>query len=348
MEKFKRVTLFFLTFLAFDFCAGRLYTAFGVPKPVPDPVRVSSSAYHHGFNPNAESMESWGGSSYKLMTNSLGLRDFSKRNVELKKTGRRILFVGDSFTEGIGVDYEETFAGQTALKLKPLGIEVLDAGVSSYSPVLYLRKTAYLLETLGLEADEVFVFIDTSDVIDEINYAVNPGKGSLQISALKDNSILVRVLFCVKDYFGKKSHSETKRPEDRRLQDLWSFDDSVYSLPTVQEGLRLERSHMDQLYALLEKHHIKMTVAVYPWPVQILSVKRDQKQESVWKEWCREKNVRFIDFFPAFMQGSDPKETVSRYYLREDIHWNRAGHKRVADLLWQETNGFQISSSSDS
>ena len=74
--------------------------------------RVKSDVYHHGFAPNVSTeLEYWGAlrSSYRI--NSLGFRDRAVREVPLVSDKRRVVFIGDSFTEGIGVPYEQTFVG---------------------------------------------------------------------------------------------------------------------------------------------------------------------------------------------------------------------------------------------
>jgi hypothetical protein len=71
--------------------------------------------------------------------------------------------VGDSFTEGVGVPYEETFVG---LGSAFPNLDVLNAGVSDYGPSVYYLKTKYLLD-LGLQVNEIIVYVDISDVADE-------------------------------------------------------------------------------------------------------------------------------------------------------------------------------------
>jgi hypothetical protein len=77
--------------------------------------------------------------------------------------------MGDSFVEGIGLDYDETFIGILDTMLKGSGreIETLNGGVLSYSPKLYYLKVEGLVDS-GLKVDHVIVFIDISDVQDEI------------------------------------------------------------------------------------------------------------------------------------------------------------------------------------
>jgi len=130
--------------------------------------RYPHPAYHHALLPNFDGYDNWGDYRYKVYTNSLGFRDAAMRVVSASPSGRRVLLLGDSFTEGIGVAFEDTFAGKlfsAGIRL-PNKIEFLNAGAISYSPTLYLRQIRYLLEQ-GLRFDEVVVFSDVSDVYDE-------------------------------------------------------------------------------------------------------------------------------------------------------------------------------------
>jgi hypothetical protein len=130
--------------------------------------RYPHPAYHHALVPNFNGYDTWGDVRYPFMTNSLGLRDRQVRDLPLTGASRRILLIGDSFTEGTGVPFEDSFAGrlQAAGMERADKIEFLDAGVISYSPTLYYRKIKYLIER-GMRFDEVVVFSDVSDVYDE-------------------------------------------------------------------------------------------------------------------------------------------------------------------------------------
>src|SRR5262245_17028287 len=141
--------------------------------------RYPHPAFHHALVPNFDGYDLWGDARYRFLTNSLGFRDVRVRDVPLASSTRRILLIGDSFTEGTGVAFEDSFAGRLAAAgaQRADKIEFLDAGVISYSPTLYYRKVKYLIER-GLRFDEVVVFSDVSDVYDEASkyfcYADDP------------------------------------------------------------------------------------------------------------------------------------------------------------------------------
>ena len=70
--------------------------------------------------------------------------------------------LGDSFLFGVGYDYPLTFAAIFSDAMARAGVEVLNAGVVSYSPIIHVRKLEHLLTGVGLEVDEVVVFLDIS------------------------------------------------------------------------------------------------------------------------------------------------------------------------------------------
>ena len=88
-------------------------------------IRISHPIFHHTFKKSSKSPGIVYGNKFNLFTNSLGFKDRSSRKVELKSANHRILFMGDSFTEGIGLAYDDTFVGIIDTMLAQKNIEVL-------------------------------------------------------------------------------------------------------------------------------------------------------------------------------------------------------------------------------
>jgi hypothetical protein len=311
--------------------------------------RVKSKIYHHGFKPSTSvDREYWGPlvSSYRI--DSLGFRDRALREVPLRSEKRRILFIGDSFTEGIGVPYEQTFVGITADALAPHGVEVLNAGAASYCPIIYYRRMKNLLEEVGLRVDEVVVMIDIGDIQDEVTYKLDD-RGNVIFRQQRWNQENE-----ANWYFGKPPALASERvhaflrkhtlatstlyemllaalSRGPRRAAAWTTDPGVFE-QYGREGVARAQEHMAQLAELLARHHVKLTVGVYPWPDQVLAHDLPSKQEAVWREWAQGHGAGFIDCFPVFMQG-DGREMVRREFIRGDIHWNEAGHRRVAGVV---------------
>jgi hypothetical protein len=134
----------------------------------PAPARSGDPILHHKFTPNFDGYEMWSERQYHLSTNNLGFKDAAVRNVAPKSTVWRVLLVGGSFTEGMGVPFEETFAGMLAEagQKRANKTEFLNGGVEEYSPTLFYRQIKLLLDS-GFSFDEVVVLPDLSNVNDE-------------------------------------------------------------------------------------------------------------------------------------------------------------------------------------
>lgn len=163
--------IFSIFFIALLFLAGeiamRMFYGDGF-------LSLQDPELHHTRRPYINVERSWGsGNKFRLITNSLGWRD-SAPNHKIKKSTtehKRIVFLGDSFTEGIGYNQEDTFSGITKKLLKDKGFDcdVLNGGTASYSPLLeYMRLKRFINE--GYKLDFVVLLPDLSDIQDEVLY----------------------------------------------------------------------------------------------------------------------------------------------------------------------------------
>lgn len=132
----------------------------------------SDSVLHHKFIPGAVGRYKTTEFDVEYRINTLGLREREIPRKKLPGT-RRILMLGDSFTEGDGVEYGETFSARLQAMLDstvlPERWEVINAGVGSYAPLveyLYLTNAG-----LALEPDIVVLNLDLSDFFDDLGYS---------------------------------------------------------------------------------------------------------------------------------------------------------------------------------
>ena len=288
--------------------------------------RIKSPVYHHDLARNKSIDDArWGLGRYPLRTNSLGFKDREVREVPLRSDGHRILFIGDSFTEGVGLAYEKTFVGIVDEALAREGIEVLNAAVSSYSTAIYLSKIRHLIETVGLEFDEVVVFIDISD-------AQNDGE-----TYWVDEEWIVHANEATPDQ-AETFDITTRRWGDGRRRGLWTVDEAAFE-KYGRVGLENMSANMSALHALLDEHGIGLTVAIYPWPEQVLAGDLESIQVTHWRAWCEEHGVPLIDYFPVFIRGTTRRgheKMLERFYMPGDVHWTERGHRRVAEVFLED------------
>ena len=309
-----------------------------------------SPIFHHTLKPNTRfSYQRWGHTRHSVFTNSLGFRDTAVRSVPLSSDKVRVLIMGDSFVYGVGLPYDKTFVSLVASGLADRNVEVLNAGVVSYSPAIYLKKTEYLLRDVGLRFDHLVVFLDISDIHDEAAFYDTTDEGVIWIGGpapairefLYEYTTLPRNLWEAGEALYKwiADDPDTHRTEeDRRYgtneyRSLWTIDKEAYE-DYGALGMERAKKHMGRLHDLLQAHGIDMTLVVYPWPTQVMHTDLDSIQVRLWKAWAAKRSVRFVDLFPDFIQaGTDPREAISKYFIPGDIHWSEEGHRLVAATL---------------
>lgn len=351
-------------FLALDF----VYTRFLHEKDVTG--RISNDHFHHGLRANFEGYETWGRARTRIFTNSLGFKDAQVRDVPAQGSTRRILLIGDSFTEGIGLRFEDTFAGMLyeAGQKRPEKIEFLNAGVISYSPVIYYKKIKYLLDA-GLRFDEVVVLPDISDVQDEaVSYfciddnpdyrryckeAVPPTLAKPTLTPVPAGLFRQPDPPRLKDHFAMSDRLlqmfwqevDTRTGSARRFIDRlhmtqragWtvtgSQHDAVYQPLGVEGGVKRALANMQALADLLRAHNIPLTVAVYPWPYQVIYNDRESRQVALWREFCAKNCKAFINLFPlVFAERDAHSDWYERNYIPGDSHYSPQGNR----LLFRE------------
>ena len=324
-------------------------------------VRVTHPVFHHHMEENSMQIENHQirGVS-KLITNSLGFKDKENRKIDYKTKKKRIIFLGDSFTEGIFLNYEDTFVGiiDNYFKNKDPSVEVLNAGVSSYSPTIYYHKIKYFLEK-GLELNHLVVFIDISDVENEaINYKYNKENNAVEtkevessftlsiyaslIRFLKKNLYLsYTVLNSFKDkllptpnqkYLTQKQFIKYT-VSNRYVRDKWTINKSIFN--RYKLGIKKSLENMSLLKDLCKKNNIKLTIVVYPWISQIFHKDLNSKQVEIWKKFSKKNNNQFINLFPIFVNDKDNKKQIynkiRKNFIPFDVHYNSRGNKIIAE-----------------
>jgi hypothetical protein len=325
---------------------------------------------HHKFIPGAHGRHKALEFDAAYEINSLGLR--SPEVAREKPPGtKRILMLGDSFTEGNGVQQSETFSSRLQAKLDEAGlggrVQVVNAGVGSYSSLLEL----VYLETAGLELqpDLVILNFDLSDLHDDIQYtplaefdadgdpvAVRPEPGS------GPRSWPIRLLVGLKDLVKKhvRLYNFTRRRLSRLLSTFHQPDVSgdikvdKYGMVRRCEGpcddaeWKLTYGYLSKMRSLLAARGVDFWVTVYPyghqisgsewsrgrtfWGFEAGKVYSTRPQELI-AEFCRRSGIRVVNMCDDFRKAS---QTVHPLYYEYDGHWRPAGHEVVADVLYRE------------
>lgn len=364
-NKFKIFFFVSLIYLSFDFFITNILLKntkiWKSTEKVDHYWRIKSKIYHHDLMPNVEVVEPWQKFKKKLITNSIGFRDFNKKKISKQNLNqKRVLLIGDSFIEGAGYDYQYTIGGLIQNKVGK-DIEILNSAVGSYSPGIYYLKTKYYLDQ-GYKFDYALVFLDLSDIYDELDLQYNSDNSKIinyytqkplhkklfyrTGEFLTSNTILFRLLLylsdqteVVKKYIKlkykaskefKKSFFATSREDALYLRMItedrgyWTMNEETFF--KVQDGLQKSKFFLKKLNDLLLENNVKPYLIIYPWPAQILY--GDTRHQVYWKKFSNDNNINFINLYDQF-EGNNKRKLILDNFIHGDIHWNKKGNLQI-------------------
>jgi len=306
--------------------------------------RIKNEHFHHTLASNVKVQSSWFNvKPYLTCTDKFGFRISCIEKNNEKKNNKNIVFIGDSFTEGLGFDYEKNFTGMLDDYTEN---NIINMGVSSYSPIMYFKKIQYFV-LKGLDIDHVVVFIDISDIDDENNYyecedsnnaCMHPWANYSNINPVKKKDENFLFPLYEKIRIETKNLKRKIKPEiyiyrKNYKRSMWTY---VESTDEIIKGINSSIKYMTSLHNFLKTEDISLSIAVYPQPGQIIHGSKNSKQVKIWKEFCKDKCKHFINLFPTFFDEK-PKLTsmqiIKKYYIKNDIHFNELGNKKIFNVL---------------
>jgi hypothetical protein len=332
-------------YLMFDISLGTLYGKFREAEPKSSMVEESEKAFrrreiafHHGLLPCFDGYTFWH-QRYRISTDNLGFKSQPFRQTALSPSRVRTVFLGDSFTEGIGVEYHRTFVGlfDSAYPRQ----EIVNMGVASYSPKLYKEKLRHY-RAAGFEYDRLILCLDISDIQDEIVYngmraRLDPRERrlyrfiesmshySLSVSLFQRLGRKTELYNRVVGYQWKYSEERSKWPDDEGVFNEWG-----------KLGLKMAASNMDTIVDMQRSARKQMVLVIYPWPQQIMSGSFRNQQTSFWRDYCKSNGITLINLFDSFEQACmrmGKEKVMSDYFISGDVHWNENGHAFVFRAL---------------
>lgn len=266
--------------------------------------------------------------SYQI--NSLGLRD---EEAELeKKEKRRILMLGDSFTEGTGVKQEETFS---VLLEKALGIEVVNAGVSGYST---LQEYLWLKERgLKLQPDLIILNVNETDFSEAAKYhSIWKQSGYTNLRLDKPSFLAsIRLVQLMRERLEK-----LLKP---RPPAVFGVSEAYW---------QLVKSDIARINFLTSGKNIPLLVVWQPHGQQVSATawgegrlvhgfEVGKKYPTDIPKWlddlAQQKGFDFLDLSPAF-EATD----AAQLYFPYDGHWTAAGHKLAVETIYKTLNDYSL------
>ncbi len=352
------VTLIF--YLLCDFIFGKkiLETFYWKDK---DNFRIEHPVYYNTIISNYNDFAYFGGTRYKMCSDASGFKS-SCNMVNKKNKIFDIAFIGDSFTEGIGVPYEDTFVGIISNKLNDK--KIANLAVVGYSTSIYYIKIKHLLEN-NYNFKEVIIYIDLNDIWNEanafkivdnkvialkekkktINYLINDSKEKYNLKMFFRKYLMFTYenLHLIKMYYYRLSNKSVFPYVVDLNMAAWPYDQNVedYGDLGVEKSIDKAKLSISKLMDLLDKNGIEYSIGVYPYPQSMFHDQVNSRHVKIWKDMCENRCKYFFNNFTKFFEISKkigPIETYYKYYIYRDAHFNSAGHRLIAENFLSEYN----------
>jgi hypothetical protein len=352
---FKFLTITVLFFILLDLLIGNyIYKKFIRLNfvDVDLSVGIRDKVFDHNFKSSYKTNRAgWGPIRFTICTDPNGFRtNCNNQYRNLKKFD--IAFIGDSFTEPVGINYEDSFVGIIEDKLK--NKKIANLAITSYSPSIYFSKINYLISK-GFSFKEIIVFLDISDIRDDtICYKLekNIVERRKDLSCLRLEPTLNEKFWF---YFKKRfrlsfelynvieinlyNQNIINFPIPKKVLDNprsnWThnYDKTFYRNLELSESTGIALKNMELLSKLLKDNGIDLSVAVYPWPGTLKYDVVNNQHLKLWENFCVLNCKKFYNLMIPFFKMKESEGFSSLYkrvYIKNDVHFNKEGNNIIA------------------
>lgn len=288
------------------------------------PYAVREKTWYHVREANSVTRFDLPEFTYELKTNSLGLRDI-EHPLAKKPDQFRLMAIGDSFTEGWGAPFEQTWLNLLGRNLNaqnpPGNIEVICAGASGSDPFYGYRLLVDKL--MPYQPDWVLLVVNDSGIHDILVRGgmerfqpdgTVKGVDSPELPWGYASSQFARfILFEVFDY----THSLVRRPERNRR---------------ALAALELLKQLVLDYQALANSQGFRFSLVIHPYSKEL---QRHQYQHlDGLIEFALQHKIDVIDTKPYLFEKLAARDgRIEDLYWPEDKHLTNLGYRYLAEAV---------------
>lgn len=264
--------------------------------------------------------------SYLRHTNSLGLPD-KEWPLEKKSGEKRILFLGDSFTEGDGAAYDSSYVAflQKNSELETANWLFMNGGVCGSDP--FYNYVLLKDKLLNYKPDIIIQTLSTNDITTDILL-----RGGME-RFKEDGSVKFRKAPWWEPIYAMSYFS--------RLFFNWAgYNDLlVQNKPDNHEVDRLNEeviSLFKSYSALCVEKNIKLIVILRPDKSELISKKYNFDFSKIEAAFLSDVQMAFYDLMPEYQNLiAEHKTSPDIYFWKQDGHHNAKGYALMAEAVWQ-------------
>ncbi len=233
---------------------------------------------------------------------------------------KKWLFIGDSVTEGVGVDDSATFAAIVAARTD--SVDIMNYSLIGYSDADYLNILKTLLPRADSAISRVTIFFCLNDV-----YGVAK---TGQLPVMARNNIAGRLNGWLQNSYA--TYTLVKLLVYQNSDRYYRYDEQFYKNNNPYFNDAMQR--LRQCDSVCRVAGVQMNVVMLPYRSQLTGGDEwDNKPQLLVKDFCLHNNIAF-DAITATSAGISASVSGSILYLfADEIHFSKAGHKKVADYI---------------
>jgi len=328
--------------------------------------RIPNKDYKYTFKPNSQFYSKYNDFIYEINTNNFGFRDEETKTIKPDSNKKIYFFAGDSFLEGVGLNYKDTLIGQLSEKTNNEYI-ILNSGVASYSPYLYKRKIISFIENnKNFKPEKIIILFDKSDPIDDSRFKNHNGEFEVNYKNL--NSIykknfsekfttftFLRLFANYLDEYQrnlKYRYRLSKKYElnffeftneqviafksigNRRFITNYYTNDNIWNDKT-KNYISDSFSYISEVRDYLNKKNIELEIFIYPWAYELVNSDLSEKYIQLISSISKSKSLIVHNCYDYFYENNslDQLAAIGRNYLFADVHYNSNGNKILSSCI---------------
>jgi peptidoglycan/LPS O-acetylase OafA/YrhL len=311
------------------------------------PALQMDSETVYSLIPNKTTHLKYNNYDYFVKTNSLG---FSSEEINLSvkdENEKRILIIGDAFSMPEGLEYTNSYPYFLEQQLRQeypnFKINVINAGVTGYGPN---EEYAQLKKYIKLIKPDIVInqyFVNEFDDINNLKEATLKGIGFFLDKSLKSRYFGNDQTPLQLDNFAQKELKITNKSECyfKTLLSFYKKNASFYNDTVVNKISK----YFDKMKNLCSVNSAKYIIMYVPGQIEVSKPKdisyypyfenltdttvfNFSRPQAITKDLCAEKSIDYLN--TTIYLKDYPNQPV---YFKESWHWNKEGHKAIADYL---------------
>lgn len=262
--------------------------------------------------------------SYIRKTNSQGFVD-QDWPLEKKQGEKRILALGDSYTEGDGAHFDSSYVSALR-KLLPANYSIMNGGICGSDPIYNIKNLEDIF--LKYQPDIVLQTIDANDIIFDIrtrggaerfNYDGNVVfKTKPSWEAIYAISNVVRLLSFIAGY----DYSLMKSLDEEETNKIFK----VVKTDVIEKYKMLSSQYHFKVYFILKKSYDEI---YYGYNSDILEKFRHL--------FVSDYDLKIIELAPCYLSKvKNKKEKLESYFWPIDKHHNGIGYQMMAECIYNQ------------